>query len=515
METAVRKATRLDYNPPKQKHLSGKTSHDDAKHALVSLSRTYSFPPFSSLALVSLTFHNPAIIGEMLDLLERRHRENSWIMSFKVLVIIHVLMRQGNGDRTISHVESHPACLDTTRLREKSSGVIHIQNIYLYTSYLQHKVAAYRELQVDYIKHTMATKVGRLRRLTIKDGLLKETMVLQNQVTALLKCKFILDDVDNTISVFAFRLVVEDLLILFQAVNEGVVNILEHYFAMSKPDARLSLEIYKRFAKQTEEVTLFLNQARQFQREMQIAIPSAKHAPLSLAAALEEYLNDLDNKPATPSPQNQQQRNDSAITPSQPVASEQPKELLDFFSNLESDQTPSPATTPQPSLHNPFRNTIAAANSTAPKLHSPLAPQPSSIMMDLSLLAQPNHLQQQPMPLSLPSTQQQMLLPASTSTPLPASVNPFRMPSDMSPSIQQMGAPMQQPSQQLTLFQQQVQNPMPTGFTTPTPLSNPFTQQQHSLQVPQLTGMNPFGMSLSSPSQHQQQQQPWGSSSVF
>jgi hypothetical protein len=98
-------------------------------------------------------------------------------------------MRQGNGDRTISHVESHPACLDTTRLREKSSGVIHIQNIYLYTSYLQQKVAAYRELQVDYIKHTMATKVGRLRRLTIKDGLLKETMVLQNQVTALLKCK--------------------------------------------------------------------------------------------------------------------------------------------------------------------------------------------------------------------------------------------------------------------------------------------------------------------------------------
>jgi hypothetical protein len=75
---------------------------------------------------------------------------------------------------------------------------------------------------------------------------------------------------------------------------------------------------------------------------------------------------------------------------------------------------------------------------------------------------------------------------------------------------------MHQPSQQLTLFQQ-VQNPMPTGFATPTPLSNPFTQQQqqHSLQVPQLTGMNPFGMSLSSPSQHQQQQQPWGSSSVF
>lgn len=110
-------------------------------------------------------------------------------MSFKVLVILHVLMRQGNGDRTIAYMEGHPACLDTTRLREKSSGVIHIQNIYLYTAYLQQKVEAYRELHVDYIKNTMASKVGRLRRLSIKDGLLKETMVLQKQVSALLKCK--------------------------------------------------------------------------------------------------------------------------------------------------------------------------------------------------------------------------------------------------------------------------------------------------------------------------------------
>ncbi|ORZ20213.1 AP180 N-terminal homology domain-containing protein, partial [Absidia repens] len=313
MEIAVRKATRLDYNPPKQKHLS---------------------------ALVSLTFHNPAIIGEMLDLLERRHRENSWIMSFKVLVIMHVLMRQGNGDRTISYVESHPACLDTTRLREKSSGVIHIQNIYLYTAYLQEKVAAYRELHIDYIKTTMSTKVGRLRRLSIKDGLLKETLVLQKQVGALLKCKFILEDVDNTISLFAFRLVVEDLLILFQAVNEGVVNILEHYFAMSKSDARISLEIYKRFAKQTEEVIHFLDRARQFQQEMYIAIPAAKHAPLSLAAALEEYLTESKEQP---SPQ-QGNRNTTSQVPATTVSTprrtepEQPKELLDFFSNLERDQ---------------------------------------------------------------------------------------------------------------------------------------------------------------------------------
>ncbi|KAG0178287.1 hypothetical protein DFQ29_003666 [Apophysomyces sp. BC1021] len=270
MENAVRKATRLDYHPPKQKHLS---------------------------TLIALTYQNPASVVEIVEHLERRLRESSWIIMFKVLIITHTLMRDGNGERMIAYVETHPSAIDTSRLREKSSGVVHIQNIYVYTDYLQQKILAYRELKTDYVKSTMANNVGRLRHLSVTNGLLKETMVLQKQISSLLKCKFHLDEVDNSISLCAFRLLVEDLLVLFQAVNEGVVNILEHYFAMDKPDARSALEIYKRFARQTHETIAFLDRARQMQNELHIAIPAPKHAPLSLAAALEEYLNDSGQKP--------------------------------------------------------------------------------------------------------------------------------------------------------------------------------------------------------------------------
>lgn len=104
-----------------------------------------------------------------------------------------------------------------------------------------------------------------------------------------------MDDVDNNISLYAFRLLVEDLLVLFQVINESIVNILEHYFAMDKSDARTSLEIYKRFAKQTEDTISFLERARRLQHELHISIPTVKHAPLSLAAALQEYLDDACN----------------------------------------------------------------------------------------------------------------------------------------------------------------------------------------------------------------------------
>lgn len=67
---------------------------------------------------------------------------------------------------------------------------------------------------------------------------------------------------------------------------------LEHYFEMSKPDATRSLELYRRFVRQTETVVAYLSAARRAASSININIPNLKHAPTSLAGALEEYLND-------------------------------------------------------------------------------------------------------------------------------------------------------------------------------------------------------------------------------
>lgn len=79
MDTAVRKATRLEYQPPKQKHLTSKPSR------LSQLVPYGSHNPFLlrlslSKALVSMTHQNPANIDEIMRLLEKRLRENSWIV---------------------------------------------------------------------------------------------------------------------------------------------------------------------------------------------------------------------------------------------------------------------------------------------------------------------------------------------------------------------------------------------------------------------------------------------------
>lgn len=63
---------------------------------------------------------------------------------------------------------------------------------------------------------------------------------------------------------------------------------------MSRPDAERALGIYKRFAKQTDEVVRFLQVAKTHESATRLEIPKVKHAPLSLATSLEEYLNDTD-----------------------------------------------------------------------------------------------------------------------------------------------------------------------------------------------------------------------------
>ncbi|MCJ1270359.1 hypothetical protein MMC22_010255, partial [Lobaria immixta] len=85
-----------------------------------------------------------------------------------------------------------------------------------------------------------------------------------------------------------------DLLVLFHVMNEGTINVLEHYFEMSKYDAKRALTIYKNFSKQTNQVVDYLSTARTYENATGLEIPKLKHAPTSLTSSLEEYLNDPD-----------------------------------------------------------------------------------------------------------------------------------------------------------------------------------------------------------------------------
>ncbi len=96
------------------------------------------------------------------------------------------------------------------------------RNIRHYSNYLSERARAYRETKVDWVR----TKDPRLEKLSIEKGLLRETSVVQHQLTALLKCDVMETEPENEITITVFRLLVLDLLALFQALNQALINIL-------------------------------------------------------------------------------------------------------------------------------------------------------------------------------------------------------------------------------------------------------------------------------------------------
>ncbi|KAG2225365.1 hypothetical protein INT45_005609 [Circinella minor] len=464
------------------------------------------------LALVALTHQDPHSVGDIMRALVKRSKENSWIIAYKILIIIHVLMREGNGQHIIDYVYNNPDVLESRVRDNKSSTHAQMENIRIYKSYLTYKVQVYGETRIDQAKNAGQNKAGRLRHLSVSKGLLKETEVLQKQITSIMRFNLNILGVDAELSLVAFRLVLEDLLNCFQALNEGIVNILEHYFAMGKPEAQRSLEIYKKFAKQTEEIHSYLDHAKRLERDMNMNIPTVKHAPLSLAAALEEYLNDpnLDSQQENGSAQSKQEllttnggttstsqqplstvdsqqhvlsqqtsstfNNNNNIASQSMTTAESQKLLVDYFGSLENEQATvfHPTTSATGTNSMSYMPTQPMGGNLFPPVQQPLATGSSN---PFRISTNPTGVSAQPTgPLSAQPTGS-------------AQSNPFR--TFPSAQTQSMFIPQQTTgwsSQQSFQQQSQFQNTMMTGassFSTfPQQQQQPLQQSQQLQQLP-------------------------------
>ncbi|KAK6347266.1 hypothetical protein TWF696_007338 [Orbilia brochopaga] len=338
------------------------------------------------------THAGEAGIAEVFRALNNRMKDQTWTIVFKSLIVVHLMIREGEQDVTLRYLRKHPRLVAISNYSDGKTGsarkttlqaweLIEFheltakkvqeqgRNIRRYSQYLGERARSFGDVKIDFVRNGQ----GHLRRLSVEKGLLREVECVQTQMRALLQCNFATGDVDNEITLTAFRMLVSDLLAFFHVVNEGVINVLEHYFEMSRYDAERALEIYKVFTRQTEDTVEFLQNARRLETATRLQIPNVKHAPTSLTKALEEYLLDPDfdinrrqylaaqeakrtgKKP--PADVSATSKSSAAAAPSSaatttapqaPVAAQQaapapaPKQenLIDYFASIENEQTP-------------------------------------------------------------------------------------------------------------------------------------------------------------------------------
>lgn len=296
--------------------------------------------------------------------------------------------------------------------------------------------------------------------------------------------------------------------------NEAVMNMLSHYFELSKVDAEHAISIYKAFAKQTDQVIQYLGIARQYEHVTKLEIPKIKHAPTSLAASLQEYIDD----------------NDFETNRRQYLAEQQVKDAPRFgslagkkFTAPISKDTRDDTRQFSSSSSKPLADTAAIKQQAAP---AP-APAPAPEIDFFGSIEQPP----QPVAQPPPQAQQFMQPPVQDFSQQPygqppangamqtgqMSTNPYgQMAASTNPFGQVQNPQYQQPQPLQPDFtgagfggfgpQPPQQQPQQTGFAS----SNPFGMQQGPQQMPQQPPQafeQPFGVQQQQPQQQQQQQQ--------
>lgn len=374
LDKAIIKSTKRTLKPLKMKHIS---------------------------LIVSVTWQRQLVFYDLFKHLENRLKEQHWVITFKTLIVMHILMKEGNTEKVYQFFDQQLSILNMAGFRDKSGSSIGYEqskNLKAYAIYLEEKVAAYRNLKRDPIKER-DFEMARLRSLSVngENNLLDEISRLQQLLQSLLGCKYLAEEIDNIVTMQSFRLLLGDVLVLFALVNEGIIHLLEKFFNMNRQCATQALAIYKQFTVQTTKVVEFLNLAKQLQRALDFEAPAITHAPVSLVQILEDYLKEnpemagvdaFKSKPqpadliaqvpgnAKASSNNQPLIGVQAITSSNHHVNTKEKPLLDFFDSLENEYVATssvaapmgnpllleagPSTTQGRSSTNPFNNSVAA-----------------------------------------------------------------------------------------------------------------------------------------------------------
>ncbi|AAS52476.1 AEL209Wp [Eremothecium gossypii ATCC 10895] len=256
-QAVVKKATKIKMAAPKQKYLK----------------------------TILAGMETPAVLEEIMRALQVRVGDSAFTVVYKALVVVHVMMREGAKHVTLAYLAARRDFFELRGLLQGGAAAhsgVHL--VRRYVDYLRTRAAEYGRLECDYVRDGAA----RLKELGRSTVVLQHVESLETQITALLRNKYSQHDLNNGMLMAAFQLLVLDILALYNALNEGIITLLESFFELQRADAQRTLDLYKRFVQLTENVVKYLKMGK----AVGLQIPVIKHITTKLIRSLEDHLRE-------------------------------------------------------------------------------------------------------------------------------------------------------------------------------------------------------------------------------
>lgn len=268
LDIAIVKATNHVERPPKERHIR-------AIFAAVSATR-----PRADVAYCIHALHR------------RLSKTHNWAVALKTLMVIHRALREVDPtfhEELINYGRSRGHMLNLSYFKDDSSANAWDYSAWIrsYALYLEEKLECFRILKYD-------VEADRSKTKDLDEMVLLEQLPsLQQLLYRVLGCQPEGVTAQNFVIQLALSMVASESMNIYNAINDGTINLVDKFFEMPREKAILALDIYRRAGQQAEKLSEFYEICKTFDLcRGERFIKIEQKPPVSFMQAMEEYVRD-------------------------------------------------------------------------------------------------------------------------------------------------------------------------------------------------------------------------------